>query len=108
MRPRCLFPTPSWLPFSIKSGAGTGLPLYSGSGTNWEFVPLLFRPFQQLFDARRIPHLYELPQFSQGMLIGTDTGDDILAVPQKNIPPHLRRTRGNPRRVAQAAARMAG
>src|SRR6185295_14354819 len=60
-----------------------------------------------LFNTRSIAHSNKLFQLTQRTFIRFNERDHIVTVPEKNIPPHFRGTRGNPGRIPQPATRMA-
>ena len=72
-----------------------------------EFLPFLLCPFELLLDTRGIAHSNKLLQLAQRALIGFNERDHIVAIPEEDIAPHFRGTRGNPGRIPQSAARVA-
>ena len=70
--------------------ASTEPTVAAASRPDRKFVSFHFGPFQHFLNARRVPRLNQLSQFTQRSLIGTNAGDDILPIPEKNVPPHLR------------------
>src|SRR4249920_3155588 len=64
-----------------------------------KFLPFLLCPFEFLLDACGITHSNELLQLTKRALIGLNKRHHIVSVPEKNIAPHFRRTRGNSGRI---------
>ncbi len=80
----------------------------AASRPDGKFLALFFGPFQHFLDARGIPGLNQLSEFTQRSLVRTDAADDILPVPKKNVAPHFRRAGSDTRRVPQSAAGVPG
>src|SRR6185436_14854820 len=72
-----------------------------------KLLPFLLCPFEFLLDACRIAYSNELLQLTQRTLIGLNECHHIVSVPEKNIAPHFRGTRGNSGRISQAPPRVA-
>src|SRR3990167_3604405 len=90
-----LSPGTVMVPVSARPGVMVSdaiVQLHRDRGTNIQFLALGFGSFERLLNTGSVASMDQAPKLLERLLIGIDEAHHVLAIPEENIPPHLRRT----------------